>query len=166
MRNTPLFLSILFALSLVRAAYAACPEGRVYRSSNYLRTLLAGSPNLTVTSESSELRLLRGVMNLSATADISGPTGSSVIFTGDGVLKARGRYSLIRRGGKRYIRINSVQADIFKTRVFINGELSSTRDYRRVVFGDREIEYSCRGSRLTLITEVGGRRTVLSFRAE
>ena len=51
-------------------------------------------------------------------------------MTGEGVLKAKGRYRLTSRGAKRFIKITSVQADQFTRRLFIGVTLASTNDYR------------------------------------
>lgn len=154
------FISILLLTGfLTTPAFAACPNGK-YQSSNYLATLLEGNPLLQVSSESTEITLRNGSISLAATADLYAD-GNGIPFTGTGELKARGRYLLEARRGRKFIKINSVSADIFRTVMYINGVEASRQNYRSLVFGDRSIEYRCRSGKLSLIATVGG--TVKTF---
>ena len=155
-----LFL-ILSVIPLSGESTFACPGG-TYRSSSYLSALIAGNPLLQVTSDSTELRLSNGSITLSSIADLYAD-GNGVPFTGNGELKARGRYQLVTRNRKRFIKINSVSADIFTAKLNINGEEASRNDYRNLVFSDRMIEYRCSGNRLFLIIDVGRASTTFTF---
>jgi hypothetical protein len=141
----------------------ACPVGTNWVSTSILRTLLADSPALEVTFESTELKInSNGRINLSAEGNIQSITGD-ITMTGEAVLKARGRYILTSRGNRNFIKITSVRSDIFTTRLFINGVLASENDYTDVFFGDREIQYRCIGNSIRLIENVDGERRVLRF---
>ena len=165
--NTPRHLAATIALGtallmlLPATLFAACPNGK-YRSSSYLTALLAGNPLLQVSSESIELTLRNGSIGISGTADLYAD-GGGLPFTGTGELKARGRYALEARRGRKFIAINSVSADIFRTVMYINGEEASRQDYRSLVFGDRSIEYRCRTGHLFLIATVNGTAITFTF---
>lgn len=161
------FARALFCTLVVAAfagpARADCPQGSHWVSSAVLSDLLGVNPALQVNSESAELSIGPRLFNLSSSAEIQSTVSGAVTMTGDAVLKAKGRYRLTTRRSKHFIKITAVQADLFTTRLFINGELASTNDYRDVFFGDREIEYRCRRGKLTLIQQVGSHSRILKF---
>ena len=142
-------------------SFAACPSGK-YQSTTYLSTLLEGNQFLQVSSENAELKLRNGSIRINATASIYA-NGGGISFTGTGELKARGTYLLQTRGRKRFIKVDSVSADIFKTVLYIGGVESSRTDYRSLVFRDRSIQYRCENDQLILMTRVNGANKTFTF---
>ncbi len=155
----------LIMIGLNSGAVWACPIGTDWLSTSVLSTLLSGNPTLEVTAESTELKIRRnGKINLSATANIQSNSGGSVTMTGDAVIKAKGRYTLEVRNNKRFIKITEISADMFTTRLFINGELAAENEYPGLIFSsDRSIRYRCTTEGLQLIQTVNGTRRELDF---
>lgn len=154
---------ILIFLSPLSSFASPCNLNQNWISTTLLSTLLAGNPSLVVDSESAELRLRNGAISLAAQATLFAPNTGGITFTGTGDLKARGRFTVVSRGRQSFIRINSISADIFKTKLFVNGELASEQNYESLVFGDSEIAFRCASNRLQLTQDIEGVRRVLTF---
>jgi hypothetical protein len=159
-------LSVLFLALIQRPEVlvaAPCNLNGTYLSTSLLSTLLTGNPSLSITSESTEITLRNGNITVSSEAVIGSPRGGSVSFTGDGILKGRAQYRVLSRGRRNFLAIRNIQRDLFTTRTFVNGELTSERDLRGIAFGDREIQFRCRGSQLDLFYDVSGRARQVSY---
>ena len=136
------------------ATASPCNLNGSYRSNQLLTTLLSDNPSFQVTTDSCELTLNGGAINISAEAALESTTGGAVTVTGDAVLKGSARYRVVTRGRRSFLKITNIRRDIFTTRTFINGVLASERDLSGVVFGDGEIAFRCRGRNLDLFYEV------------
>lgn len=143
------------AVSSNQVLAAPCRLEGSYTSTTLLATLLAGNPALTIRSESTTLQLSRGAITVAADASLESSSGG-IVFSGDGALRGSARYRVVTRGRRSFLVLSNIRRDVFTVRTYVNGVLSSERELSGVVFGDREVQFRCRGSQLELNYDVSG----------